>query len=792
MWTKLVLASIAALCGAQSTFSPLRPPSLPLAVRSPYMSTWQQAGSNGGNGGYLAGQWPTFWAGQITGWTGYIRVDNITYTWMGAPNVTGQTNYYVVQTGYEYTPTSSIFTLDVAGQVELTATFLSPVLPESLLQMSLPYSYLTTSVRSLDGRRHNVQLYTDISAEWVSGVRDSVAQWSYGTSDSNVQPNAVEAVQEAAAPAPGPLTTYATHTQYQLKGAPTHTGAMVHASSQGVRPSGVAEPPLNATTHTNAEAMVNARAGGVAYHRVWRQTQLEFTDLGTEQAEWGYWYYATDNTRNLTHQQGSDISVRTQFIRDGFLANTQDTNYRPINQNYPVFGFAHNMGVIGKNGQKNHTFQLSLHQQNCILFEEAAGNTSVPCLWTSYFNQETDAVEYFYNQYSNISAASEAFDSKVEADSKASGGDDYYALTALATRQAFGALEYTNKPSQPWIFLKEISSDGDIQTVDVIFPFFPIIIYTNPKLLKYLLDPLFINQEAGYWPYAFSIHDLGHFPNATGYNNLQVNVEQQPVEECGNMLIMALAYAQRTGDNAYLAQHYSILRQWNEYLVNDSLIPESQLSTDDFLGAVQNDTNLALKGIVGIEAMAQIANRTGHTTDGVNYTGIAHSYIKKWQNYGVNFQATPPHSETQYGNTTTYSLLYNLYGDALLGLQLVPKRIYNIQSNFYPTVFQRYGVPLRSSFTATKADWELWCAAIASASTKNQFISIITTYLDQTPSQYPFSDLYDTGTGEQYFSGASFVNRPVVGGIFAPLALEGAPTSGTVTPISLAKAPSKE
>lgn len=73
---ELLFAGIAALSNAQSTFNPLRPPSLPLAVRSPYMSTWQAAGSDGGNGGYLAGQWPTFHSGGITGWAGkptYIR-----------------------------------------------------------------------------------------------------------------------------------------------------------------------------------------------------------------------------------------------------------------------------------------------------------------------------------------------------------------------------------------------------------------------------------------------------------------------------------------------------------------------------------------------------------------------------------------------------------------------------------------------------------------------------------------------------------------------------------------------
>lgn len=44
-----------------STFSPARPPAIPLAVKSPYLSTWLNAGGDGGNGGYLAGEWPVHW-----------------------------------------------------------------------------------------------------------------------------------------------------------------------------------------------------------------------------------------------------------------------------------------------------------------------------------------------------------------------------------------------------------------------------------------------------------------------------------------------------------------------------------------------------------------------------------------------------------------------------------------------------------------------------------------------------------------------------------------------------------
>ena len=204
-----------------------------------------------------------------------------------------------------------------------------------------------------------------------------------------------------------------------------------------------------------------------------------------------------------------------------------------------------------------------------------------------------------------------------------------------------------------------------------------------------------------------------------------------------------------------------------------------------------NQTNLALKGIIGIEAFAQIANRTGHAADGANYTQvcgshwtarclpagvltsrlrqIAHDYISQWETYGINNVTTTPHAELSYGNASSYVLLYNLYADAELGLQLVPQSVYDMQSAFYPTVFNKYGVPLDTRHTYTKSkrastpfpsgcrqmadacradDWELFCAAVASSSTKAQFISTIAKWLGETPTNFAFTDLYDTITGE--------------------------------------------
>ena len=59
-----MLASLSTVIVA-STFTPIKPPSQPLAVRSPYLSTWQAAGSGGGNGGYLAGQWTILMAATV-------------------------------------------------------------------------------------------------------------------------------------------------------------------------------------------------------------------------------------------------------------------------------------------------------------------------------------------------------------------------------------------------------------------------------------------------------------------------------------------------------------------------------------------------------------------------------------------------------------------------------------------------------------------------------------------------------------------------------------------------------
>lgn len=84
------------------------------------------------------------------------------------------------------------------------------------------------------------------------------------------------------------------------------------------------------------------------------------------------------------------MDVRGAFSSSGKLGNTQDTNFRPINQDWPVFGFATDLGDV--TGSVNTVYTLGLTQEEAIQFDGATGVVPLTSLWTSYFSNENDAV----------------------------------------------------------------------------------------------------------------------------------------------------------------------------------------------------------------------------------------------------------------------------------------------------------------------------------------------------------------------------------------------------------------
>ena len=111
-------------------------------------------------------------------------------------------------------------------------------------------------------------------------------------------------------------------------------------------------------------------------------------------------------------------------------------------------------------------FTINLAQTEAVQFEGGAPtNQSIPSLWTNYFSDDATAIAFMFNDFSTQLSLSTELDNQVINDATSAGGSDYLLITSLAVRQAFATLMYTGTPDLPYVFLKEISSDGDIQTV---------------------------------------------------------------------------------------------------------------------------------------------------------------------------------------------------------------------------------------------------------------------------------------------------------------------------------------
>jgi len=391
--------------------------------------------------------------------------------------------------------------------------------------------------------------------------------------------------------------------------------------------------------------------------------------------------------------------------------------------------------------------------------------------WRTRYKSFHAAIEAFLPAYSTALSNAVAIDAKISKDSLKISAD-YEAIVALSVRQAMGSWELTvgldleTGDGDVMAFMKEISSDGNVNTVDVIFPAWPIFLYLNPALGKYLLEPLFQYQASGLYPNLWSIHDMGsNYPKALGHNDGRD--EAMPVEESGNMLIMTLGYTQRSNDKTLITKYQKLLNQWTQFLISESLIPANQLSTDDFAGTLANQTNLAIKGTIGIKAMSIIEGLLGNTAAAANYSSIAMSHAPQIVGFATGTGANGlKHFELSYGNPDSWGLSYNLMADKLLGTDVFAESIFEQQSAWYPTVAQEFGVPLDTRHTYTKSDWQIWTAAIATdITTRDLFVSSVRKYIASGVNSAPFSDWYETTNAKTQ----GFRARPVVGGHLALL-----------------------
>jgi hypothetical protein len=513
--------------------------------------------------------------------------------------------------------------------------------------------------------------------------------------------------------------------------------------------------------NTPDETVVWSRthAGSLTALRVGTAAQSVLGSSGdNHRIDWGY-AYAAARTRESQSAIGSQERLLKDFADNGRLPARDDTRMpRAVNDDMPALAFVFDLGRVGAKPVQRQVlvaydeiYAIKYFGQNLRPYWRRNGQTPEQLLATAA------------QEYPSILRRCEAFDRDLMADLTAAGGERYAQICALAYRECAAACGLAaDANGQPLFFTKENTSNGDIATVDVIYPMDPVWILLSPTLAKATVVPILSYAASPRWKFPNAPHDLGTYPIVTGRDN---GGEAMPVEESGNMILLCDAIAHADGNANFVAPWWPQLTQWAEFLERYGLDPENQLCTDDFMGHLAHNANLSVKAILALAAYGDLCRMRGETASAQKYFALAKADAQHW----MQVAADDDHYRLAFDKPDTWSQKYNLVWDGILGLNVFPPSVAQKEIAFYKTVMQPYGLPLDSRTHLTKTDWSIWTATLAeSRSDFESFINPIYNYLNQTPLRLPLVDSYETdqlGRGR----GPIFSARPVVGGFFIKL-----------------------
>ncbi len=472
--------------------------------------------------------------------------------------------------------------------------------------------------------------------------------------------------------------------------------------------------------------------------------------------DWGYAYIAA----NKYHSKQSIQSINE--ASSDFISNTSGMNEAKIITSKSSTTQGSNLSIntifnadTARDTETEHLLLVAYDEMKAIQYFKE----SLDPWWKLDPTMNMDKMLQLANtQYADVMAKCDRFNKQIYNDALAAGGDNYAKLCITAYRQAVAAHNLVkSKQNGELLFLsKENFSNGSINTVDVTYPSAPLFLNYNPSLMKGMLNGIFyFSEKSGLYKQPYAAHDLGTYPLANG----QTYPEGMPVEESGNMIILAGAIVKSEGNASYAAAHWTTLTQWVQFLEKEGLDPVNQLCTDDFAGHLARNANLAIKAIVGIRSYAMMAEMLGKKEIATKYTQIATDMAAKWQdlaNAGDHYALT-------YNDKNTWSQKYNMVWDKLFGFHLFPQKVYDAEVAYYLTKQNEFGLPLDSRKTYTKSDWITWTATLSSNQGDfEKLINPVYKFATNTPTRVPLSDWHETLNGKQI----GFQARSVVGGYF--------------------------
>ncbi|HSW02260.1 MAG TPA: DUF4965 domain-containing protein [Sedimentisphaerales bacterium] len=685
----------------------LIPPATPLIACDPYFSIWSQADN-------LTDEDTTHWTGKPHRLTSMIRIDGKPYRIMGA---TPGKVPPMKQTSLTVLPTRTIYTFEGAG-IALTLTFMTPALPEDIDLLSRPVTYLTYDFRATDGKKHEVQVYFDASAElavntanqqvvWASEEAGDLAVCKVGSKDQPILAKRGDDIR---------IDWGYLYVAAPKDAVATRAFAGRGAVQGGFLDNGLQSPVASPESPANADAVCAAmvlKPQTVARKTVSCWLMVAYDDLYSIQ-------YMKKNLRPYWRRNGWEAA-------DLLKASAKD--YKSLSKTCAAFDERLMADLTRAGGQKYAKLAALAYRQCFAAGKFVADDNGQPisfckenhsngCIGTSdvfypmapqFLLFGPSVAKSFLVPFMNY-AASERW--------KFPFAPHDLGQYPHANGQVYGGGERSEENQMP------VEESG------------------NLLILMAAVAQMEGNADfAGlYWPqlekWAEYLKDKGFDPenqlctdDFAGHLAHNVNLSAKAI--CGLGSFAKLC--EMRGDKAKAAEYSKIAKEFATRWVKEAA---DSSSVAGILPANRGRDALDTKQERGQDAR---------------------------DTQGQDALATADHFRLAFDKPGTWSQKYNLVWDRILGLNLFPDEVKQKEMAHYRKIQNKYGLPLDNRSLYTKLDWILWTATL----TQNRedfeaLVNPVFLFLNETPDRSPMTDWYYTDNANK----RGFTARPVVGGVF--------------------------
>ena len=655
-----------------------RAPAVPLITNDPMMSLW----SFGDN---LTDDTTRHWTGRRKYIFGTICIDGILYDFMGkfAP----LSDFYVSahptlpQISCEIRPLSTVYTFG-NDKINFELRFTSPLLPDDLMIMSRPVTYMSYKITSADGQPHKIRIYFGISGEFCVN-NPSKEDVFFGTTLHSI--------------------FVSSGTDNMLK----------HEGDDWSMEWGT----LHVVAPTFAQDVIGLR---------YLQRRIAFENNEDKRGRNSFICpaiypenYGTDTYfASFRHRLGD-------FYPTIYLEKTFDLNVSDEDHIAFVYDDVKSLQYFGEN--IDGYWKKDGDGINELLYKARYEYSEIMEKVKDFEEKVLSEASNLSEKYADI--VSLAFRQAVAGHKLTWFDGELQFVSKENFSNGCAATVDVTYPSIP-LFLKY----NPTLVEGMLNPIFKMI---DKGLWPYKFAP----HDAGTYPHVNG-QSYGFYLRSRK-NTKDPETKQMPVEECGNMILCVAGICYAKKDFSYFKKHIDILRQWADYLTEVGYDPNNQLCTDDFAGHMAHNINLSIKGICAIAAFGKMLCDCEMTEEGDKYRKTAKEYAALLEKKAIAPEGD--HYKLAFDKEDSWSIKYNAVWDRLLDLGLFSKDFYDKEIAYYKTKFNKYGIPLDNRADYTKTDWEMWSTVLKDDKEYfNKIVDCMWDYLVTTGDRTPFTDWHFT------------------------------------------------